>query len=50
MEEVQSIKNAFGGKVIPYQGEDVSHQTFMALTKENGILHISTHGILDEKK
>lgn len=49
-EEVQSIKNAFGGKVIPYQGEDVSHQTFMALTKENGILHISTHGILDEKK
>ena len=49
-EEVQSIENAFGGKVIPYQGEDVSRQTFMALTKEKGILHISTHGILDENK
>lgn len=49
-EEVQSIKNVFGDKVIPYQGDDVSRQTFMNLTKEEGLLHISTHGILDEKK
>lgn len=49
-EEVRSIKNVFGDNVIPYQGDNVSRQTFINLTKEKGILHISTHGILDDKK
>lgn len=49
-EEVQSIKNVFGERVVLYQGDDVSLQSFTKLTKQKGILHISTHGIIDDKK
>ena len=32
-----------------YQGNDVTRHTFLGLTNEKGILHISTHGIFDRQ-
>lgn len=45
--EVQSIKSSFGDKVNLYQGNDVSKDVFQRISKQSGILHISTHGIFN---
>ncbi|MCD4745642.1 MAG: CHAT domain-containing protein [Bacteroidales bacterium] len=47
-QEVESIKKLIGGKI--YEGIQATRQNFLQEVKDYKILHIATHGFVDDKK
>jgi len=47
-EEARSIGRLFSGKSAVYTGREASESNFKGLAEDYGIVHLATHGLLDE--